>query len=248
MVSSRPLLVVQMGYPPAVLQESIGDQAAWFAQALGPSCPVRVVRPFLGETLPAAHELSAVVISGSWSMVTDHEPWSDATGAWVRMLMDNRVPLLGICYGHQLMSWALGGEVGYHPEGPEIGQKTVWCAPRPGTDPLLGSFPESFDAFLTHEQSVLAPPPGAEVLGSSAHDSHQIIRYSPEALSVQFHPEFSGQIMREIIRYRANKHAMPAQQQAELETGISQTPWSAQILQRFATHYARGQADNAVAG
>lgn len=246
MVSSRPLLVVQMGYPPAILQDSIGDQAAWFTQALGPSCPVRVVRPFLGEILPEVHELSAVVISGSWSMVTDHEPWSDATGAWVRMLMDNHVPLLGICYGHQLMSWALGGEVGYHPKGAEVGQKTVRRIPT--NDPLLNDFPASFSAFLTHEQSVLTPPPGAEVLGCSDHDAHQIIRYSPEALSVQFHPEFSGQIMREIIQYRADKHALPAQLRAELEAGISQTPWSAKILQRFATRYAPGQADNAVAG
>ncbi|RYF49524.1 MAG: glutamine amidotransferase, partial [Comamonadaceae bacterium] len=78
---------------------------------------IQVVRPSLGETLPAPHAVAGAIITGSWNMVTDREDWSELTAAWVREAFAGDVPLLGICYGHQLMAHALGGVVDYHPQG-----------------------------------------------------------------------------------------------------------------------------------
>ena len=62
-------------------------------------------------------------------------------------------------------------------------------------DALLSALPARFSAWLSHRQSVIAPPPQAQVLATSEKDPCQILRYSPQALSVQFHPEFSRRIM-----------------------------------------------------
>ncbi|WP_435945129.1 glutamine amidotransferase [Dryocola sp. BD586] len=233
MTDQLPLLLVQMGHPPADIRAAVGEQPQWFRAALGDACPVRVVCPFEGEPLPAAGTFRAAVITGSWAMVTDHEEWSDRTAEWTREMVQAGVPVLGVCYGHQLMAWALGGEVAYHPQGSEVGQLAVSLNAAARRDPLLQDLPDSFDVFLSHEQSVITPSPGAVVLGVSGHDAHQIIRYSPTALSVQFHPEFTAPVMNKIITSRSERVAMKGKDRDALLANVSDTPFSRAILQRF---------------
>lgn len=188
------LAIIQLEVPPAAVSAQVGDQTLWFVQALQlQHGEYRVVRPHLGEPLPDFSDLSAAILSGSWAMVTDHAEWSERTAAWIRAAIDHQLPLLGVCYGHQLMAYALGGEVADNPQGWERGLKTVENLA--AQDALLSALPARFAAWLSHRQTVLQAPPGAQVLARSAQDECQIIRYSPAALSVQFHPEFSAQIM-----------------------------------------------------
>ncbi|RWR03420.1 glutamine amidotransferase [[Pantoea] beijingensis] len=189
-----PLAIVQLGIPPAAVSARVGEQADWFIQALnlqqGEYC---IIRPHLGESLPDYATLSAAILSGSWAMVTDHADWSERTAAWIRGAIDYRLPLLGVCYGHQLMAYALGGTVADNPQGWERGRVIV--EQFGNSDPLLASLPTQFPVWLSHRQTVLIPPQGAQVLARSPLDACQIIRYTPEALSVQFHPEFDAHIM-----------------------------------------------------
>ncbi|MCU5774798.1 glutamine amidotransferase [Erwiniaceae bacterium BAC15a-03b] len=192
--AKAPLAIIQLEVPPAAVSAQVGEQSHWFVQALQlqPQDYI-VVRPHLGEQLPDFDQVSAAILSGSWAMVTDHADWSERTAAWVRGAIEQQLPLLGVCYGHQLMSYALGGEVADNPRGWERGLKPVENL-APG-DTLLSALPAQFEAWLSHRQSVVQPPAGAQVLARSALDECQIIRYSPTALSVQFHPEFDAQIM-----------------------------------------------------
>ncbi len=200
------IAVIQAGRPPKDLRDRAGEQADWFRSALhGLDAEIIVVRPFQGDNLPEAGSFSHAVITGSWSMVTDREEWSERTAAWIRQIISMNTPILGVCYGHQLMAHALGGTVGYHPMGRELGLHRVRLTSTTGRDPMLASMPGEFDAFLTHEQTVLVPPDEAIVLGRSDHDPHQILRYGPRAVSVQFHPEFTPEIMSFCIQRRRDK-------------------------------------------
>jgi len=80
---------------------------------------------------------------------------------------------------------------------------------------------------------VLELPKGAVVLGASSHDPHQIVRYSPTAFSVQFHPEFSAPVMNKIITSRSERVAMKGKDRDALLAKVSDTPDSQAILQRF---------------
>ncbi|WP_380177508.1 glutamine amidotransferase [Kalamiella sp. sgz302252] len=195
-MSALPVAIIQFETPPAHVMSQAGEQHHWFiaATSLKPD-EYLVVRPDLGEALPDPASLSAAILSGSWAMVTDHAEWSERTAAWIRGAMDSQLPLLGVCYGHQLMAYALGGKVGDNPRGWEGGSQQIVRHADCAGDALLGALPEKFSAWLSHRQSVLEPPVGAQVLGASAMEPCQIIRYSPQALSVQFHPEFTSAIM-----------------------------------------------------
>jgi len=233
MPEQLPLLLVQMGHPPEDIRAAVGEQPQWFLAALGEVGAVQIVCPFEGEALPAVGTFRAAVITGSWAMVTDHAEWSERTAEWTREAVLAGVPVLGVCYGHQLMAYALGGAVDYHPQGSEVGQIAVMLNAAAQHDPLLHDLPATFDSFLSHEQSVITPPPGAVVLGASRHDPHQIIRYSPTALSVQFHPEFTAPVMNTLITSRSERIAMKGKDRDALLANVSETPVSRSILQRF---------------
>ena len=201
---ARSLLLIQVGSPPDDIRSRTGDLPAWFRVALGPGqIKVEVVEVFKGQTLPAPGRHDVAVITGSWSMVTDRHDWSEATAHWIRQAVACGMPLMGVCYGHQLMAHALGGTVDNHPNGREIGCLDVEVVPAGRTDPWLRDCPETFKASLTHAQSVLTLPPGAVVLARNEHDPHQAIRYTPTAVSVQFHPEITPDILSACIQARA---------------------------------------------
>ncbi len=231
----KPLAILQMGRPPEDLRATHGEQADWVAAALdGIDVPLTVLHPAARDALPDPASLRGAVLTGSWSMVTDREPWSERTAQWLRDAMAAQLPLLGICYGHQLMAHAFGGVVDYHPRGREIGLHTVQRLPAAAADPLLASLPDRFLAHLTHEQSVLQPPATATVLAGTAHDPHQVLRYGPRALSVQFHPEFTAGLMDACLARRQGLLAADGHDVAALRAALAPTPHAQSILRGFA--------------
>lgn len=230
---NTPLAIIQLGDPPADLTATHGTQSDWMRRVIGSEIPVVVIRPHLGEPLPLPTLLAGAVLTGSWSMVTDHETWSERTAEWVRSALACQLPLLGICYGHQLIAHALGGEVDFHPEGREIGQHEIRLTKAARGDSLFADFPPAFAANLTHEQTVLAPPPGAVVLASSEHDAHQILRYGPEAFSVQFHPEFDANLMSACLVRREPVFTREGYDIAAMVRALQETSYARSVLTRF---------------
>ena len=234
----RPILILQTGTPPTEIRNKYNDIPTWFGQVLNKTeRPVSVVRVFEGDNLPAPNADYVTVITGSWAMVTDRLPWSEATAQWIRDAVKIEAPLFGVCYGHQLMAHALGGRVDYHPKGPELGCQTIQLQSSAAQDPLLAALPSQFQAHLSHEQSVIEPPAGASVLAGSAHDPHQIIRYGQHAVSTQFHPEFTPGIAGSLLQRRL---AASKQDGAHIETllaNLVETPDATSILSRFVESY-----------
>jgi GMP synthase (glutamine-hydrolysing) len=140
-------------------------------------------------------EYAGYIITGSLSMVTEKPSWSLRLQKFIELLHKENAPFLGVCYGHQIVAQALGGEVDYNPLGCEIGTHTVSLNAKAREHPLFSSIPEKFPANLSHSQTVVKTPLDAVVLGSSASDPNQILSYGGLKLTVQFHPEFDGKVM-----------------------------------------------------
>ncbi len=211
------------------------DFEHWTARAmgLGPEqwdcVDVRV-----NEPLPDPDRYVGSVITGSHDMVTDEFPWIAATGEWICQAVAASHPLLGICFGHQLMAQALGGEAGYHPDGPEIGTVPVILSPEAKDDPLFADLPEIFPAHVTHSQCALTLPPESVLLAQSDHEPHQAFRVGRRAWGVQFHPEFDAPATRHYVRMQAEKLEAMGLNAATVESGVTETPASTGLLKRFA--------------
>lgn len=161
----------------------------------------------------------------------------EATAHWIRQAMGIGMPLFGVCYGHQLMAHALGGQVGYHPAGLEVGCQEIEVLPAASSDPLADLLPSRFAAHLTHLQTVLTPPPRAVVLARSSHDPHQIVRYGPHAISTQFHPEFTPSISAACVKRRVDMLRSEGRDPEAMLNDLRETPIPQALLRRFVQTY-----------
>lgn len=228
-IQKRPLLVVLAGNTLPGLKAAHGDFGEWIVRGLATNEPCLSVDAREVEVLPCPSSIAGVVVSGSHAMVTDKEDWSERLAAWLRHCVAMQIPVLGICYGHQLLAHALGGRVGYREQGMEIGTQTVTLTAAGVKDVLFAALPQRFPAQLVHQQSVLALPEGALLLASSAVEAHQAFRIGDCAWGVQFHPEFGTEMMRGYIR---SGIAQPCEVDA-LDAAVQQTPDAAALLRAF---------------
>lgn len=155
------------------------------------------------------------------------------SAVWLRDAVMAKIPVLGICFGHQLLAWALGGEVDYNPQGVEVGTVRIELTDRGVGDPLLSVLPAEFDAQLSHSQSVIHLPKGARLLASSEMEPHQAFTWGEHAWGIQFHPEFDATVIRHFIEYYRTTLEKEGRDGEALKGAVHETPESVAVLKRF---------------
>ena len=239
-MKSSPFLIIETGQPFPTLRR-YGRFPHWIRVAAGlEKAETVVVNVEHGEPLPSREGFAATIVTGSAAFVTDRAEWSERSAGWLREAAHAGMPLLGICYGHQLLAHALGGEVGYHPDGREMGTVEIDLHPPAADDPLFAGLPQRFPAQATHLQTVLRPPAGATVLARSLHDACHAFRWGERAWGLQFHPEFSATHMRGYIDARGEALREEGRCPKRLSRTISATPHARRVLRRFVRHARRG--------
>jgi GMP synthase (glutamine-hydrolysing) len=228
-----PILILKTGDTLPEIRARRGDFDDWMRRGMRLARDqVAVCEIHRGEAPLAPRHYRGVVVTGSASMVTERADWSEAAADWLRQAHAHDLPMLGICYGHQLLAHAFGGRVDYNPRGREMG--TVTVERLVADDALLGRLPRRFHAHATHEQSVLEPPPGSVVLARSAQDACQAFRIGERCFGLQFHPEFSTEVMRSYIRGRRATLAAEGRDVDGMLEAVRPAPHARRILARFA--------------
>jgi GMP synthase (glutamine-hydrolysing) len=239
-MTGKPLLILECddlatGQPD--LHAVRGGMADFFIRAAGqvfdPGSLV-VTRVWHGEAPPDPENVGGVIITGAAAMVADPEPWIDATRDWLRRAADHGLPILGVCFGHQLLADLFGGMVASTPGGPEYGTIAVQLTPAGLNDPLTAHLPADFTAQSAHFESVVRAPEGALVLAESKL-AIQAMRYTPTIWGVQFHPEFEADDVAMIARSIAPSLSAAGCEVAPLLAGLESAPASASLIQRFVT-------------
>ena len=231
------LVVLKTGTKIPSLVDTAGDYEQWIAAGMGAE-RFDTVDVAAGEPLPPPTTPTAVAITGSGAMVTDDAPWIAESAAWLRQAIDAGVPVLGICFGHQLLAHALGGEVGYNPRGVEVGSVELRLTAAAQTDPLFHGLPERLPAQVSHRQSVLRLPAGARLLAASAMEPHQAFAWGERVWGLQFHPEFDDRIIGHFIEHYRTLLEEGGHSAEALLAARTPTPRSREPLTRFGGLYA----------
>lgn len=175
-----------------------------------------------------------LVITGSSAHVGDRAPWVVATEAFLRRTRDARVPTIGVCFGHQLLAQARGGEVIRNPLGREIGSIGVELFE---ADVLVGE-KRTFLANATHLDTVGTLPEGAVSLARSAGDKNQIIRFDDRCYGLQFHPEIDDEVMRGYLDARRPILESEGMDVDARKAAVQRAPAAVDLFQRLVRAFA----------
>jgi GMP synthase (glutamine-hydrolysing) len=228
----KPILILKTGSTFSGIAHELGDFEDWIIAATGEAPGLFVIADGFDESLPSLEQLSGIIITGSHLMVSDGGSLFDLWSQLVRDSVVRRLPVLGICYGHQLLAQALGGVVTDHPGGRELGQVEIEMVTVAQDDPLFSVLPQKFSAYASHLQSIQKLASGAFVYGENSFEQHHAVRFAPAVWGVQFHPEFNQRIMRAYIEYLRPRLKSDAEINVLLKK-VQPLPEAGLILQRF---------------
>jgi len=243
----KNVLLLKAGEAAASVRLSVGDYDRWFLQTVGLSgYRFDVVPAHQGAQLPGDMAgYDAVMMTGSPLSVTRLEPWMERAAQLMVDAAEKGIPVLGVCFGHQLLAHAYGGRVVRNPLGREIGTIQVDLTASGQADPLFRGLPPRLAVQATHEDIVPEPPEGTVVLAGNANTAVQALAFRPCARGVQFHPEVQPEAMRALIQARAerleseatSRGQPPGERVPRLLAGIAPTPNGRQILVNFLEHF-----------
>lgn len=169
--------------------------------AADPSVACNVVSVATGEALPDPATLDAILITGSAAGVYDDVAWIAPLEAFVRAAHDRHVPMVGVCFGHQLIAQALGGTVRKSEKGWGIGRHVYQVLPENGV--VEG---DTVAIACSHQDQVIEPPNDALTILSSEFTPHAGLLYANGAtLTVQPHPEFDVEFAQVCCELRDGK-------------------------------------------
>jgi GMP synthase (glutamine-hydrolysing) len=236
-MSLRPLCVLVTGETVAPVREQFGEFQQLFERALGDRWRGGFVAIDARSARASSVDFSAfsgVIVTGSPSSVTERAPWMLDAEAALRSLVREERPLLGVCFGHQLLASALGGRVQRNPKGRRLGTHRVRL--RVADDPLFRGVDRELLVNVSHEDHVGLPPshPSIVHLAETDHDEFHAFRAGPRAWGVQFHPEFSDEVTRGYVHARRALLEQSGLDPATILAEIRPTPAGPTLLGNFA--------------
>lgn len=194
--------ILKTGRPPKPAIPQFGTYPDMFMRLLGDDAyDWRTYAADEGEYPDAPEDCDAYIVTGSAAGVYDVDPWIPQLLAFLRQAK-GRAKLVGVCFGHQAMAQAFGGQVIKSPKGWGIGEQAY---------DVIAREPWMDDAAAirlpgSHQDQVVALPPDAEVIAANAFCPMGALAYRDQpAISMQLHPEFDPAYAVALIEARRGK-------------------------------------------
>lgn len=194
--------------PRILITEHAPDRAEGIPELLETAGAVpQVVRLYEGERLPNTSEHDAIVSGGGpMGIYQIDDPKYDFLkheATYIADMISRGKAVLGVCLGHQLLTYVLGGVVELSPANREIGWSKITVNARGETDPLFANVPKEFSSFQYHNDHVTHLPLGTVTLANTSICLVQAIRkIGFPVWGVQFHPEISPEKAQRILTAR----------------------------------------------
>jgi GMP synthase-like glutamine amidotransferase len=195
--------ILQTGDTPDELRERYPDYAGMFGALLQAADPAFTVRNWNingAMDIPASPgDADGWIITGSRHGVYEDHPWIEPLKAFLREAHGAEAPMVGICFGHQILAEALGGKVVKSDKGWGCGVHSYTVRDR---KPWMEDAATTLSIQAMHQDQVVEVPPGAQVFMDSPFCPNAGIAYGDTAISVQPHPEFDAAFERTVIENR----------------------------------------------
>jgi GMP synthase (glutamine-hydrolysing) len=179
-----------------------------------------------GELPPSIHSADGWLITGSKHGAYDDLPWIKPLEQFIVDAYEGEVPIVGICFGHQILAQALGGRVEKFEGG--------WSTGR--VEYQLDGIGRRVPLYAWHQDQVTELPADATVAGSTDFCRYAALQYGKKAYSLQPHPEFTLDYIKDLLD--ARRDVIPADVAAQAEQSLHEgLTDSASIAAKIATFF-----------
>lgn len=148
---------------------------------------------------PEPNDFDGVVMTGSASMLDEDRPWMRACKRLVNKCLEDKVPYLGVCFGHQVLGAVCGAQIGENPNGRSLGSRLFKITHQ---SPIFEALPATLWVQTSHRDVILNDRADFQIIGSADHDQRHAIQVGERAFGIQFHPEWDMDISRGYIEAR----------------------------------------------
>jgi GMP synthase-like glutamine amidotransferase len=217
--------ILQTGHAPDALIGRTGDYGDMFQRLLaGQGLTFRVWSVVDMDFPESVHDAEGWLLTGSRHGAYEDHPFIKPLEDFIRKAHAEGVPMVGICFGHQIIAQALGGKVEKYRGGWSVG---------PTRYRLNG---EEVRINAWHQDQVVKVPEGAEVVGTSPFCENAALVYGDRAFTVQAHPEFDNAFLTELIAARG-RGLVPDRLLAEAEAELADPVDSSKLARQIADFF-----------
>ena len=222
--------ILQTGLAPDALAPEMGDYPDMFARLLdGHGFTFRTYKVVDGEFPKGVKDCEGWLITGSRHGVYEDHPWIPPLEQFIRDAFTAHVPVVGICFGHQIVAQAMGGKVERFASGWAVG----------ATDYAFQGETITLNAW--HRDQVVQAPAGAKVIASNDFCANAALLYDDRALTVQAHPEFRPEFLDGLMKTRG-KGLVPDEVMAAAATRLADPLQDKTMAGRIAAFFKEPRA------
>ncbi len=208
--------ILETGAPAQPLQSKFGGYFEMFCAAfkeINSSAQFTNFPVYLDSKFPDLEEFQGYIISGSPFGVYEDHAFIEPLSVFIRESINSGVPIVGICFGHQLMAEAMGGRVEKSSKGWGVGMHNYTISRLqagseggPATALFLDSDHESLSCLVSHQDQVVGLSPEITQIGGSSFCPNGILSYGAgNGLSFQMHPEFTNEFASALLESRLDR-------------------------------------------
>lgn len=202
--------ILQTGRAPDQLQEQFGDYNTFFVRLLDGKGFEFVTYAALDGDLPLSpNDAEGWLITGSKFGAYEDHAWIPPLEDFIRAVYVAKLPMIGICFGHQIIAQALGGKVEKFEGGWSVGPVSYEMADG-----------KQMRLIAWHQDQVVTPPPEATVVGSTDFCRYASLRYGDTVLTIQPHPEFTNEFASALLEARGAVLPDNIKAQADRDIGL----------------------------
>ena len=198
----KEILIIDCGPSLSDVTKHYGVAPEWIMESLkNKDCNFTLVKPYVGENVQISNA-DAWIITGSPRSVYDADDWMVDIERELKNIQSSKIPVLGICFGHQLLAKCFGGIVELNPKGWELGAYPVQFTDAGKKSQIFSGMDDNAIVYESHQDSVIVLPEMAIELARN-NKGNQAFKIHVNFYGVQFHPEFSWEVIKMYVSKRS---------------------------------------------